>query len=452
MEKKVQNFDFEILEKKKINPYITECKIKAFYLEDNRNGSYITPEVGIMLANSIYNAPIVGYYSEEQQDFLGHEVDMKINIETGKIDTAPLTVPFGVVTDRKPYEWEKEVINGRERTYLICYGYLWTGRYKQLNGLVEQGFKGHSMELFEESIKGNWAKVDNFDEEFFIFSEANISALCILGDNVEPCFEGSTVSVTKFTLNDNFQKDFENFLVELDKVLNNNIEGGKELMKDEKLESGVEELCPDCGKPIDECICDKKTNNALDEEKKKKPEEEEKSVEETPKDEEMPKEEEETSKEDEKKIKKEKETFKEDETSTDKKKKRMCELSEEEFSAYEDMKNNYSNLQISYSELKNNFDALEEKYNTISEQYSAIVEQSKSELYEKFEFLGEDNIAKVKEKYNDYSLEDLEDKLSAMAFKLNMKPVTNVVVEIDQNEKINNLPSWLQAVENNNNR
>lgn len=445
MGKKVQNFDFEILEKKKINPYITECKIKVFYLEDNRNGSYITPEVGIMLADSIYNAPIVGYYSEEQQDFLGHEVDMKIDIETGKIDTAPLTVPFGVVTDRKPYEWEKEVINGRERTYLICYGYLWTGRYKQLNGLVEQGFKGHSMELFEESVKGNWAKVDNFDEEFFIFSEANISALCILGDNVEPCFEGSTVSVTKFTLNDNFQKDFENFLVELDKVLNNNIEGGKELMKDEKLESGVKKLCPDCGKPIDECICDKKTNDALDDEKKKKPEEEKKPVEETPKGEETPK-------KDEGKSKKEEETPKEDEKSTDKKKKKMYELSEEEFAAYEDMKNNYSNLQISYSELKNNFDALEEKYNTISEQYSAIVEQSKSELYEKFEFLGEDNIAKAKEKYNDYSLEDLEDKLSAMAFKLNMKPVTNVVVEIDQNEKINNLPSWLQAVENNNNR
>lgn len=434
MEKKVPNFDFEILEKKKINPYITECKIKAFYLEDNRNGSYITPEVGIMLADSIYNAPIVGYYSEEQQDFLGHEVDMKINIESGKIDVIPLTVPFGVVTDRKPYEWEKEVINGRERTYLICYGYLWTGRYKQLNGLVEQGFKGHSMELFEESVKGNWAKVDNFDEEFFIFSEANISALCILGDNVEPCFEGSTVSVTKFTLNDNFQKDFENFLVELDKVLNNNIEGGKKLMDNEKLESGVEKICPDCGKPIDECICNKKTNNALDDEKKKKPEEE-KPVEETPKEEGTPE--------------KGKETPKEEEP-TEEKKKKVYELSEEEFSAYEDMKNNYSNLQVSYSELENKFNTLQEKYDTVSEQYSAIVEQSKSELYEKFEFLGEDNIAKAKEKYNGYSLEDLEDKLSAMAFKLNMKPVTNVVVEIDQNEKINNLPSWLQAVENNN--
>lgn len=434
MKKKVPNFDFEILEKKKINPYITECKIKAFYLEDNRNGSYITPEVGIMLADSIYNAPIVGYYSEEQQDFLGHEVDMKINIESGKIDVLPLTVPFGVVTDRKPYEWEKEVINGRERTYLICYGYLWTGRYKQLNGLVEQGFKGHSMELFEESVKGNWAKVDNFDEEFFIFSEANISALCILGDNVEPCFEGSTVSVTKFTLNDNFQKDFENFLVELDKVLNNNIEGGKKLMDNEKLESGVEKICPDCGKPIDECICNKKTNNALDDEKKKKPEEE-KPVEETPKEEGTPE--------------KGKETPKEEEP-TEEKKKKVYELSEEEFSAYEDMKNNYSNLQVSYSELENKFNTLQEKYDTVSEQYSAIVEQSKSELYEKFEFLGEDNIAKAKEKYNGYSLEDLEDKLSAMAFKLNMKPVTNVVVEIDQNEKINNLPSWLQAVENNN--
>ena len=47
------------------------------------------------------------------------------------------------------------------------------------------------MELNKESVKGNWAKNNNSDSRFFIINEAIIEKLCILGENEEPCFEGS---------------------------------------------------------------------------------------------------------------------------------------------------------------------------------------------------------------------------------------------------------------------
>jgi hypothetical protein len=47
------------------------------------------------------------------------------------------------------------------------------------------------MELEENSMDGIWAKDINSDSSFFIFNEALIEKLCILGENVEPCFEGS---------------------------------------------------------------------------------------------------------------------------------------------------------------------------------------------------------------------------------------------------------------------
>jgi len=47
------------------------------------------------------------------------------------------------------------------------------------------------MKLNPESVKGTWTKSKNGSEKFFIINEAIIENLCILGENVEPCFEGS---------------------------------------------------------------------------------------------------------------------------------------------------------------------------------------------------------------------------------------------------------------------
>lgn len=52
------------------------------------------------------------------------------------------------------------------------------------------------MELDNETLDGHWAKDNNLDLEFFIINDAVFSKLCILGDNVEPCFEGSSVTAS----------------------------------------------------------------------------------------------------------------------------------------------------------------------------------------------------------------------------------------------------------------
>ncbi|MBQ9657354.1 MAG: hypothetical protein IJV31_01130 [Clostridia bacterium] len=47
------------------------------------------------------------------------------------------------------------------------------------------------MELDEDTLSAFWSKDSNGRPEFFIINEALLSKLCILGDDNEPCFEGS---------------------------------------------------------------------------------------------------------------------------------------------------------------------------------------------------------------------------------------------------------------------
>jgi hypothetical protein len=47
------------------------------------------------------------------------------------------------------------------------------------------------MELDDDSAKGIWANDDKTNSRFFIYNEALIKKLCVLGENVEPCFEGA---------------------------------------------------------------------------------------------------------------------------------------------------------------------------------------------------------------------------------------------------------------------
>ena len=60
------------------------------------------------------------------------------------------------------------------------------------------------MELDSESIDGHWAKDNNLGVEFFIINDAVFSKLCILGDDVEPCFEGSSVTAESSEVSDRF--------------------------------------------------------------------------------------------------------------------------------------------------------------------------------------------------------------------------------------------------------
>ncbi len=63
------------------------------------------------------------------------------------------------------------------------------------------------MELDQNSLDGHWAKDNNLGVEFFIINDAVFSKLCILGDDVEPCFEGSSVTATSSGVERAFTRD-----------------------------------------------------------------------------------------------------------------------------------------------------------------------------------------------------------------------------------------------------
>ena len=179
----------EFINVKSYNPLISRCEIKVLYLGENRNGSYIDKDAATKMANTLPGVPIVGVYRQEEDDFGGHG-DV-ITIEDGEIKFSCSTVPYGFVDPNADVwfqDWEED---GTVRTYLMTEGFLWTGQYQEAQAALAG--KGQSMELDPEHLDGKWADVNSSGMEFFIINDAIFSKLCILGDDVEPCFEGASI-------------------------------------------------------------------------------------------------------------------------------------------------------------------------------------------------------------------------------------------------------------------
>lgn len=198
---------------KPINNDITKCDIMVLYEGLNRNGSYLSEEViNNYIAPSLPNKPIVGFFDTETNDFLGHEQELVIDPSTKKISVRYITVPFGMIASDTEVWWESVVdVDGEVRKYLMCQGYIWNGRYPQTKDLIENG-KSISMELNPTTLKGYWTKDSNTGVEYYNITEAYIDAICILGDAIEPCFEGANITPTNYNVNE--IKEFEALLKE----------------------------------------------------------------------------------------------------------------------------------------------------------------------------------------------------------------------------------------------
>ena len=192
-----------------ISPLISKCEVKVLYLGENRNRSYITKEVAEEMAQTLPGTPIVGYYSEKAEDFRDHGDQMVIDGDGLQFNC--LTKPYGFVPlDTKVWfkEFEDTDDFGNKvlREYLMCEGYLWAEQYKEAQLILNEG-RPQSMELDEKTLKGHWSTDNNRGIDFFIINDAIFSKLCILGEDVEPCFEGAAVTTpevsSSFTLKAN---------------------------------------------------------------------------------------------------------------------------------------------------------------------------------------------------------------------------------------------------------
>ena len=226
-----------------INPMMSKCEIKVLYLGENRNGTSIDKQAASSMAKTLRGAPIVGYYKENNQDFFDH--GEQVIMDGDGIHFNTLTKPYGFVSPDaevwfQEFEEFDETGESVTRTYLMTTGYLWSGQFKEAQQIFNDGGKPQSMELDENSLQGFWSKGENSDYEFFIINDAIFSKLCILGDDVEPCFEGASITAPNisknFTLDDTFKRTLYSMMKELQETL----QGGKYTVADEMKKKSVD--------------------------------------------------------------------------------------------------------------------------------------------------------------------------------------------------------------------
>lgn len=182
----------------KISDVITKYRVSILYAGPNRNGSNIEKDVVDKMCETAGGIPIIGYYSKDEGDFTSHfgqYITKVINTETGATEDEYLdTVPYGFLPTNPEFSWEDKVDDdGITRTYLMSTVYLWDGRYEALNVLHTGRPNNLSMELNPATMEGDWITLDSNgnSEQYYNITKADFIGLCILGKDVEPCFQGA---------------------------------------------------------------------------------------------------------------------------------------------------------------------------------------------------------------------------------------------------------------------
>ena len=406
-----------------VNPLISKVQIKVCYISDepNRNGSIITKAVATEMAKSLPGCPIVGFFNEDAGDYEEHSRKITITDHEWKVED--MTKPYGFVSMDAKVWFQKFKDDGVEHEYLCTEGYIWTSAYPEAQRIIDKG-NNQSMEL-NSNIKGSWTADDNGFPEFFIINEALIEKLCILGENVEPCFEGASISKQfSLSLDENFKQQMFSMMKELKEVLD---KGGNIPMEEENKVTNPEQE---------------------DTEFKKKPEEEEKP-EEKKEDSEgtKGKEDKPESKEEEKGEKSEKEEPKKKDEDEDEKKKKKFSL--EEIPEYVELSKNFAALQ-------REFDALQEEVSSLRSFKASAERAAKEEMIKGFYMLSDADKKDCLDNIDKYSLDDIEAKLSIICVrnKVNFnldedkKPENPTVYSLGDNDDGDSAPAWIKAVRN----
>ena len=468
------------------NPLISRCEIKVCYVGDqaNRNKSIITKAVATEMANSLPGSPIVGYWDEETKDFVSHSKILEV--KDGQLVLKDMTKPIGFVDLNAKVWFAKYLDDGQdEHEYLMTEGWLWTGRFPEVQRIIEQG-NNQSMELDEKNLNAFWSKDNNGKPEFFIINEAIIKGLCVLGENNEPCFEGAkiTAPTIQFSFDEGFKEQLFSMMNELTKLLNKEeqqvltrysvtigdalwtalyeytenldraydivgvYEDGEQkfavLKADDKYSRidfsinedntytiGAELVAFDSYEPdaepqfaaeaIAEYVAQKKGKK------------EEKDTEEN----------EDTTK---------KENTSEEEEDEDKKKKKK-EYSLEEIPEYVELRDAFNTLKTQYDALEVNYNNMKTSVADLTQFKNTVLKKEKQEMINSFYMLSDEDKKDVIDHIDEYSKDEIEAKLSIIcvrnrvSFEEENKPNNPTTYSFnDINNKENTVPAWVKSV------
>ena len=361
------------------------------------------------MGSKLPGSPIVGKFNQETQDFEGHSRELEI--KDGKINLIDITKPYGFVpTDAKvwfQYFLDDDAVT---REYLCTEGYIWTKIYPESERIVTEG-NNQSMELNEESVKGHWAKNNNSDSRFFIINEAIIEKLCILGENEEPCFEGSQIK-TSFALKEGFEK-LRTEMYSMMKQINN--EGGTDQMTEE----------------IKKNLADDDEVVVVEEEKEKEP---------TP-----------VEPEPEQPVEQSVESESEGEDNT-------SDNESEPSEATTDYSAEIEALKASLEQAKSDYETLKAETDSLREFKLSIEKKEKEDMIAGFYMLNDEDKKDVVDNIDKYSLDEIEAKLSVICvrnkvnFSLDNETeepkqefTFNLNTAVENND--DEIPEWIKAVQ-----
>ena len=469
--------EFINLQPLEINPLMSSCEIKVLYIGENRNHSYITKDVATEMAKTLRGAPIVGYYKEEKEDFADHGEKIIFDDEGVKFEC--MTRPYGFVAPDADVWFQKfddtdEFGNVTTREYLMTTGYLWTGQYEECKSVIEQG-KPQSMELDEESLEGHWSTNSNTGMDFFIINDAIFSKLCILGDDVEPCFEGSRITANEvsktFTkMDDGFKQTLYTMMQDLKFAL----EGGQkmdidkaETLTTENKESEVvesteavseEEVAVEETPAAEDVVAEETSEEEKDNEEQSVLAENEISIEDQSSQENFTKADDKDEEEESKDADDSKEDSESEEDDEDKEKDYKCGGGSGS-SKENKKKKSYSLLETELAETKAAYADLEQKYQSLVEFKNQIDNEKKDALIKSFYMLSDEDKEDVIANKSNYSLDEIEAKLSVICVRKkvnfdlddtskNEEVEDTVVTYTMNNNEGSSTPAWIAALKN----
>ena len=403
------NNTMEFIDSTEVSPLISHCSIKVCYVgqDPNRNHSVITKEVATDMGRRLPGSPIVGFYNQKKKDYEGHNRELVVQ-DNGKIEFIDTTKAYGFVPTNAKVWFQNFVDDGITHEYLCTEGYIWTAAYPEAQRIIQKG-NNQSMEINDESARGYWANDDKSGDRIFIYNEALVEKLCVLGEDVEPCFEGASINAN-FAL-ENIEV-LKNTLFSMITELQEVFKGGSSQMEDvEKVEDGlvVEEFAQEV-KEITEPI---QEEPVIEETFEEVHNEEDNQQEETPAEENI-----------------------------------------EEQCNYAQLESDYATLQASYSALEQENAALRTEVESLRQFKLNADRQAKQAMIDSFYMLSDEDKADVVNNIDNYSLDDIEAKLSIIcvrnrvSFSLDEENKENVITHfrLQAIEDNDSAPAWVKAV------
>ena len=182
-------------------------KLKVFYKGETADHRFFSDSFCEELIKSLPYTPVVSYYDEEEEDFVGHATEQQI---LGIVD--PCTMPS--------FEEDED-----GKTWCVCDIVLYTERPDKVGDLAKK-IVGHkqSLELDPNSVQ---YKI-NYDEKKHFknieFTAGKFVGVSVLGEKQNPAFAGSIF----FSCDENFENKMK-ILKEYCEQQKNTQEGGSEM-------------------------------------------------------------------------------------------------------------------------------------------------------------------------------------------------------------------------------